>query len=392
MALLWVILTLTSSGGAQSWISQGCDKPDFSEFHHHVQSVHPDTITIATGESYTITCMAGFDLSEVGPMVCSGEELSPPSTCDLAKCNKPEITHMLSYEPNKERIDHGQMYTISCQQGHYLSDSSPIACTLGALTPTVSCIAGIPNEAKGKRLTPTSGVISSISNPSSIAAAYDGRLGTIIRSSGGSDLAHHSINLTFTGGPYLFSSVTLVFYRYDEWCVTNPVGCTDSWHSLEGLQISVGSLTQGDSSLVDCGTVGSYTVTDVTHTGVPEPVYQHLDCSSEVNGDWMVIKQTLGNTVLQFSEIYVFESAQCTGLPWDDLTTALPMPVQTGTVVSVECGGGMQSAGAETVTCHVGLAFYWGNDDGPPSCQKIAVKPGNLYVTDIQLHIEIIRI
>ncbi|KAL5269910.1 hypothetical protein ACHWQZ_G003394 [Mnemiopsis leidyi] len=112
-----------------------------------------------------------------------------------------------------------------------------------------------------------------------------------------------TLNITFSTSMEV-EKVRIYFYRYgDSWCTSNVEICKQTWTRLEGIKISVGIAEQGDSSLIECGTVPEYSVSYLNFETEPEPLMKEVICKQDIIGNWVVIKQTKENEVLQFSEI-----------------------------------------------------------------------------------------
>ena len=57
----------------------------------------------------------------------------------------------------------------------------------------------------------------------------------------------------------------------------------------------------------ECGTVPKYTAPTLDFGTETEPLMKEVTCTEEIIGNWVVIKQTRENSVLQFSEIELIQ-------------------------------------------------------------------------------------
>ena len=111
-----------------------CSRPTITN-----ASLVPDSDTIASGASYTVTCKAGFTLKKEGSVVSGGStyllclangSLSAPSpTCEAVTCSKPDITNAV-LAPTSDTIASGASYTVTCNEGTVMSGgSAQLLCT-----------------------------------------------------------------------------------------------------------------------------------------------------------------------------------------------------------------------------------------------------------------------
>ena len=111
-----------------------CSKPTITN-----ASLVPDSATIASGASYTVTCNEGFTMENEGSVVSGGStdllcltnsSLSAPlPTCEAVTCYKPEITNAV-LAPTSATIASGESYTVTCNVGTVMrGGSAQLLCT-----------------------------------------------------------------------------------------------------------------------------------------------------------------------------------------------------------------------------------------------------------------------
>ena len=111
-----------------------CSKPIITS-----ASLVPDSATIASNISYTVTCKAGFTLKKEGSVVSGGPtdllclangSLSAPlPTCEAVTCSKPDMTNAV-LAPTSATIASGASYTVTCNEGTVMSGgSAQLLCT-----------------------------------------------------------------------------------------------------------------------------------------------------------------------------------------------------------------------------------------------------------------------
>ena len=111
-----------------------CSRPTITN-----ASLVPDSDTIASGASYTVTCKAGFTLKKEGSVVSGGStdllclangSLSAPlPTCEAVTCSKPDITNAV-LAPTSATIASEASYTLTCNEGTVMSGgSAQLLCT-----------------------------------------------------------------------------------------------------------------------------------------------------------------------------------------------------------------------------------------------------------------------
>ena len=157
-----------------------CSRPTITN-----ASLVPDSDTIASGASYTVTCKAGFTLKKEGSVVSGGStdllclangSLSAPlPTCEAVTCSKPDITNAV-LAPTSATIASGASYTVTCNEGTVMSGgSAQLLCTDEG-----SFSASLPScEATGDLISLDRAEQSSTYNSNNIAAkAIDGDLTT----------------------------------------------------------------------------------------------------------------------------------------------------------------------------------------------------------------------
>jgi len=113
-----------------------CDKPTIDN-----GSVEPDSATIASASSYTVTCGDGYEVSGSASVTCTNGTLSALPTCEAATivCSIPTIANAV-LDPTTDTIEAGSNYTVTCDDTYVMSGSSVVSCEDdGTLTELPSC-------------------------------------------------------------------------------------------------------------------------------------------------------------------------------------------------------------------------------------------------------------
>ena len=107
-----------------------CSKPTITN-----ASLVPDSATIASGASYTVTCNEGFTMKKEGSVVSGGSNdllclangsfSAPLPTCEAVTCSKPDITNAV-LAPTSATIASGASYTVTCKAGFTLKKEGSV--------------------------------------------------------------------------------------------------------------------------------------------------------------------------------------------------------------------------------------------------------------------------
>ena len=113
--------------------SQNCVKPTID---HAV--LDPNTNSIESGQSYSVTCNTGYTISGSSTVSCTDGTLSASPTC-LQQCTKPTIDHA-TISPADATINSGAKYSVTCGSGYTISGNAEITCTDGTLSTSPTCL------------------------------------------------------------------------------------------------------------------------------------------------------------------------------------------------------------------------------------------------------------
>jgi len=117
------IKSLKAVDGYRAFAAVTCSKPEI------VGGIFsPNTDTIEKGAFYTISCELGYTISGMGTAFCQEDgQLTALPTCDVVTCTKPEIANA-TLGPETATINSTDTYTVTCDEGFTISGSPTVTC------------------------------------------------------------------------------------------------------------------------------------------------------------------------------------------------------------------------------------------------------------------------